>query len=709
MDELKGLRMKRICSIISFIVLLVPGILSKGNAQNHMIYPDELRQLHQNVWENIMDEPVDLSEVAILLSSLSENGSWPDIDYTSKQRGAWEPRSHITRLLEMAKAYQTKGAIFYHRTDVSEKIQSGLNYWLENDFICPNWWYPEIGVPKVFAPVLILMEAGLSPEQLQKGIKIMERSKIEMTGQNKVWLSGNVLLRSLLLRDVKTIKKAAESIQEELVVSSDEGVQPDWSYHQHGPQLQFGNYGLAYANDMIKWVSILRRTPFHFNENKVSVLRNYLLDGQQWVTWNNRMDISACGRQLFIDSPSEKAQSLAGDFEKMEKLDPNNANAYRKANDYKNLAGNKHFWRSDFQVQRNPDYYFSVKMNSERVIGAESCNSENIQGYYMGDGATYLYQTAREFKNIFPFWDWKKIPGTTIQQDNDTLPVLTSRGYRIPSNFVGGVSDGKNGVAVMNYIRNGLDAHKSWFMFDDMIVCLGSGINSSEGLPVTTSVNQAYLHGDVIFKTSADEKRADSQQFIQSPKWILHDNIGYLFPTGGMLVLETKQVEGSWHNVALRYPDKKMQADIFKLWLEHGVNPKDKSYEYILVPNANRPEMIKLENRKPFYIQNEIDRQEVISVSGDLAGVVFYKSGRTEIFGGVEVNRPCVLMLKKQATEVWLSIADPTQLLNEIEVVFSKEFSGNNAKIHENKTVLKIPLPNEGHAGETVRLVLKEM
>ena len=115
----------------------------------------------------------------------------------------------------------------------------------------------------------------------------------------------------------------------------------------------------------------------------------------------------------------------------------------------------------------------------------------------------------------------------------------------------------------MNYIRNGLNAHKSWFMFDDMIVCLGSGINSSEGLPVTTSINQSYLKGDVIIKTSAGENQVELQQFLNNPQWILHDNVGYMFPAGGTMVLETKPIEGSWHNVALRYPDKKMQADIF--------------------------------------------------------------------------------------------------------------------------------------------------
>jgi chondroitin AC lyase len=688
-----------------FMFFLMIGILY--GCQNHNVkYPDPLSQLHKNVFADILSAPAELDSVNKYLAEMSEDGSWPEIDYASKERGGWPPRNHISRLLIIAKAYQIKGTKFYHKTAVSEKIHLGLNYWLDNDFQCPNWWYPEIGVPQVLAPIMILMEAELSPEQKEKGIKILNRSAIGMTGQNKVWQSGNVLLRNLLLKNEDTIRLAATSIQEELVVSTGEGVQPDWSYHQHGPQLQFGNYGLAYIDDMIKWITILRNTPFQFDESKVSILRNYLLEGQQWVTWKNRYDISACGRQLFLGSQVSKAESLAKGLAKMEQLDLENAAYYRKANNWQNLTGNRHFWRSDFQIQRTADYCFSVKMCSERVIGAESCNAENIQGYYMGDGATFLYQTQDEFMDIFPFWDWKKIPGTTVHQDNDVLPVLTASGYRIESNFVGGVSDGKNGIAVMDYNRNGLTAQKAWFMFNDKIVCLGSGISSAENLPVTTSVNQSFLKGEVVFKNSGAEQIANKGEQLKNPDWIIHDNIGYLFPAGGKLNLETYEVEGYWNWVASRYPEEVMKADIFKLWFEHGINPKNDSYQYVLVPNASKQKMEELNSIQPFKIKNTKDIQEVVALNGEIAGVVFYQPGKSDIFGGVEVDKPCLVMLKKQEDGLQVSLADPTQLLDEINIWLNGHFSGENAFVESGKTRVKVILPKGEQAGKTVTLKL---
>jgi chondroitin AC lyase len=692
--------------VIYFSIPLLCLLLS-GCFDHKVKFPEELRQLHQNVWENILDVEIDEENVDLLLETLTDAGQWPGIDYEDKTRGAWSTRNHLRNLVDITIAYQSKGSKYYRKDEVSKKVQLALNLWLENDFLNPNWWHPDIGTPMMIAPVMVLMEAELTEEQMEMGYVILERSKMGKTGQNKVWLAGNVLFTSLLKKDIDTIKLASQAIQEELVVSMKEGVQPDWSYHQHGPQIQFGNYGLSYVNDMIKWITILRNTPFQFDEQKVSILRDYVLNGQRWITWKNQLDISACGRQLFIDSPELKAASLASHFTRMERLDPEFTDAYKQANQYETLSGHKHFWRSDFQVWRNPEYYFSLKMCSERVIGAESCNSENIQGYYMGDGATFLYQSGEEYRNIFPFLDWKKIPGTTTMQDDDPLPVLTARGYRIESDFVGGVSDGEIGVAALDYNRNGLQARKSWFMFDGKIICLGAGISSKTGLTVTTGVNQTYLNGEATLKIGEQISSVEGKQTLKSPSWILHDNLGYIFPDGGNLVLQAENIEGSWNWVARRYPDERMEADLFKLWFDHGKNPQDGSYEYILVPGADKEQLESLEKDFPFEISNEIYIQAVLTKDKTLAGIIFYRAGKFDRDYGIEVNKPCVMMLRKKPEGLQVSIADPTQMEKEIQITFKGEFTHDHARVENGKTIVSVTLPQGEEAGKTITLDLR--
>ena len=85
----------------------------------------------------------------------------------------------------------------------------------------------------------------MTEKEKQEAIRVMEQSQFGMTGQNKVWLAGNVLIRGLLLNDAELIKEARENICSEIVLGQKEGIQPDWSFHQHGPQQQFGNYGLS--------------------------------------------------------------------------------------------------------------------------------------------------------------------------------------------------------------------------------------------------------------------------------------------------------------------------------------------------------------------------------------------------------------------------------------------------------------------------------
>jgi len=76
---------------------------------------------------------------------------------------------------------------------------------------------------------------SIGTKEKQEAIRVMEQSQFGMTGQNKVWLAGNVLIRGLLLNDAELIKEARENICSEIVLGQKEGIQPDWSFHQHGP------------------------------------------------------------------------------------------------------------------------------------------------------------------------------------------------------------------------------------------------------------------------------------------------------------------------------------------------------------------------------------------------------------------------------------------------------------------------------------------
>ncbi len=670
-------------------------------AQQNKTYPPELAQMKTNLLNQFIENPIDNNTTTKLVNTLDKNGAWPGIEYSSKQRGRWPVIDHLENLQILCKAYLKNDSSFYHDKMVLTKINLALDYWLKYNFVSPNWWYPQIGIPQALAPILLVMEDELSNDQIEKGVKLLNRSKIGMGGQNKVWLSGNVMLKSLLLRKTDSVAIAAKSIQNEIKVSTGLGIQPDNSFHEHGSMLQQGNYGLHYLDDMMVWIAVLKNTPFAFDDSKIKILRNYALDGMQWVVYKNAFDIAASGRHLFKDELVKKRNDLMARFLDLSKLDPTYTSNYIKATDYKNLVGNKHFWNSDYHVQRNPNYFFTIKMSSSRVSGYETVNLENMLGYHLGSGMTLLYQTDDEYENIFPFWNWKKLPGTTIIQDETPIPMSNAWGYKIEGDFVGGVTDGVNGIAVLQYNRGGLQANKSWFMFDNQIVCLGNGITADTKYEVTTSINQAHLKGDVLVSLNNKSSKVSGDKLFENPNWVLHNNIGYYFPVGGNVQLAAKSVTGSWYNVAQRYPDVNEKADIFSLWINHGKKAKDAKYQYVLVPNASEKIMKEVNDKPAFKITNDADKQVVIANDGKMAGIVFYQAGKATVFGGITVDQPCIILLKDNGKEIELSIAEPTHKLTSIKFSIDGSYENTNSKIENGQTTLQIKLPVDGLAGSS--------
>ena len=133
-----------------------------------------------------------------------------------------------------------------------------MQWWITNDPHNPNWWHNEIGVPQLLGETAMLMGNDL-PDDLRAGtIKIMKRSVwTKWTGQNLVWGCGNQVIRGILEKDEKTVADAYTRMYQEIRVEKPEGegIMPDASFHQHGPQFYSGGYGLAFANDVGRFVA----------------------------------------------------------------------------------------------------------------------------------------------------------------------------------------------------------------------------------------------------------------------------------------------------------------------------------------------------------------------------------------------------------------------------------------------------------------------
>ena len=66
---------------------------------------------------------------------------------------------------------------------------------------------------------MLCIREELSPDEIAIGWKVLERSAFGKTGQNKVWLAGNQLMKGLLIDDEALVVKAKDVIAEEIFMT----------------------------------------------------------------------------------------------------------------------------------------------------------------------------------------------------------------------------------------------------------------------------------------------------------------------------------------------------------------------------------------------------------------------------------------------------------------------------------------------------------
>lgn len=563
--------------------------------------------------------PFDLKKIDGYIARLQPDGSWNDINYADTKRSGWEPKQHADRLLEMAKLYKTAGSPREGDRVLGEQIHRALGYWLRERPKCLNWWQNEIGIPKTLGPMCILIEDELSPAEKAGIIDVCAAARFKMTGQNKVWLAGNVLLRGLLEGNDTTVRMARDTIMSEICVGRAEGIKPDWSFHQHGPQQQFGNYGLAYVSGMSFYYRLFDGTPFRFDSEQEQILRSLINEGYKWVVWHRYMDVSALGRQLFHNAQLHKAYTTAYTAAAFG-IDgfPTKGNP---------LVGHKHFDDSDYTIHRTADWMASLKMSSSRVIGTEVVNEDNHLGYYLGDGATFYYVDGDEYLNVYPFWDWRKIPGVTAYEDTAPLPNIRQNKSRNLSPHVGGLTHGSCGVSAMALDRDGLKARKAWLYTDDFVMNLGAGIATDSLLQVTTAIEGRVKHGDLnVLNGKKWRTVSGTEAFPAGETRLLHASVGYIVMPGDTLVVESGTRTGDWSENMKMYRPAKVQGDVVAMHLRHGVAPKDASYHYFVMPatTAGAVESFDPASRVKIH-RNDRDAQvvETLGTTPELWAVVY--------------------------------------------------------------------------------------
>jgi chondroitin AC lyase len=635
--------------------------------------------------------PVDTAS-AELLESIQTDGSWIDIDYEDDLKAnGWQPILHLQRLSILADAYSSSNSVYYNNFELYEAIVNGLNYYYSANPTSDNWWHIDIQAPRELGKILVLARGGtyqvptLTESNILNRLDSITPLPNTYVGANRTDFALWYFYKGLLRDDANEVTYAVNEAYDELDLTTASGVQHDLSYQIHGPQLYFNGYGQTYINGLGNIIQHVKGTTYDMPNAKLDFYRNFVLGPYSQIIRGRYSSFNAYGRDIARPNVLKFSTSF---YNMAMIVDPAYANEYQVIFDRVNgvtspsnnvTAKNSYMYRSNFMAHNRTDYNFDVRANSYRINKTESGNGENLKGKFLSDGATNIQVNGDEYYNIFPVWDWSKIPGTTAPQYSGIElkpPNFGGPAGLGTSIFSGGATDGTYGVQVFDMNDYDTQAKKSWFLFDEEIVCLGAGISSSASELINTTINQSNLDGPVVVSQSGTPVTLStgSYNYPTGVDWVMHDSIGYFIPNGGSLKLSNQPQSGSWYEISTPRCADMITKDVFKLWFDHGVSPSNDSYAYVIAPGKTTVQQMNNYNTSNVTIvQNDGFVQAVKHNGLDMMQVVFHSAGILN-FGDITltVNRACALILNNVSTAtVSVSAADPSENLSSLKVSWS--------------------------------------
>ncbi|MDR7383823.1 polysaccharide lyase 8 family protein [Promicromonospora iranensis] len=640
-----------------------------------------------------------------LLGVLTPDQTWSDLALSGGERTIGLRLSY-ERLRSIARAYATPGSRYEHDEEVRDVLLTALDHLHETRYNehtrrSGNWWDREIGIPLQLTATSMLLYDDLGADRLERYMAAVKAHTPApaYAAANRVWTARVVAERALLLDDEESLTSALRGITPAFrLVTSGDGIRPDGSFLQHDVHPYSGGYGLSLLTSAASVLALLRDTPWQLSGTPVDNLLTWVDEGlAPWLHAGAVMG-PVRGRNIArVSAQDHDAGRAAASALRLlsRATDGDRARRWRGLAAYASGAqaggagveplappvGTTVFPAMDRVVHRRPAFTVAVAMSSARIASYESIGAENRRGWYSGSGAYYLYDAAgsQYDDHYWPTVDAARIAGTTVAAG--TPAASAGAGFRSDKHWVGGVAVGSSAAVGMAFRHPddqgmpGATGQKSWFLLDDEVVALGAGIASSSGRPVETVVDnrrlldpegqQLVVDGRQVPPTGGTPAvTADGPGWAHLSGATPGTGIGYVFRTGQRLSLLRERRTGRWSEInrSAVHRDRTVRTNSFAtLWLEHGVDPVDARYGYVLLPGAT-PEGTAAYAAAP--------RTEVLA-NGPLVQAVrrdgttalnVWATGAPET-GGVSCDRPAAILLTQDGTQLTVAVADPTQQL----------------------------------------------
>ncbi|MCU6712106.1 DNRLRE domain-containing protein [Paenibacillus sp. J5C_2022] len=651
---------------------------------------------------------------------------WSDLTSTTN---SGHLTSNYSRLRDMAVAYSTVGSTLYQDTALESAIVGGLDWMYANRYNeltakYGNNWHWDIGAPLVLGDVMALMYDSLSAAQIANYSAAVDHFTPGVgavdTGANRLDKALILMLRGIVGKDSGKLTQARDAVsaalpdvsyskwQANMAYGDRDGFYSDGSFIQHNYVPSTGSYGIGLLGGVTKLTMVLQGSTWTITDPNLSHVYDWVTEVFDPHIYRGLVMHGVMGRSIarskiyrgpdmYVLRLSESASpAQAALFKSMVKYwieaDSTLANPYenRRISDIAllksltddasisprgDLTLHKQFSVMDRIVHLRPGFAFGVSMSSSRIYNYESINGENLKGWYTGEGMTYLYNNdLNQYTDAFwPTVNAYRLPGTT--SDGATR----SQGYASTKSWVGGsVIDREYGAAGMDLDphNSSLSGKKSWFMFDDEIVALGAGITSTDNRDVETIVDNRMLNaaGDNTLTVDGTVRSGllNWSESMSDARWAhlagnaADSDIGYYFPQSPTVHGLREARTGSWQQIHSGGDSAPLTRNYLSLALNHGMNPTDASYSYVLLPNKSAAATSGYSADPDITIMaNNAHVQAVHEKDAGVTAANFWSPGTV---GPIRSSNPASVMIRENGNELTIAVSDPTMLQNEVAV-----------------------------------------
>lgn len=655
----------------------------------------------------------------------SRTSLWSDLASTTNSAHV---TSNYERLMTMARGYATPGSSLQGNADLLADILGGLEWMHANRYSATtaqynNWWDWEIGAPLELNDICVLLYDQLPSTQLANYMAAVDHQTPtpDMTGANRVWKAQVVGLRACLVKSSAKLSSARDAFSAVFAyVTTGDGFYVDGSFIQHNYHPYTAGYGKALIETMAPVLNWLSGSTWAVVDPAQSNLYRWIFEAYEPIIYNGLPWDLVRGREANRNNstPAAAGQSIMNSILQVAQFAPpaeslrmkRMLKEWAQKNYTRNfvstlglptlamakalmadtsiaprgeLIGHYSFPSMDRVVHLGAGYGFGLSMSSTRIANFESINYENLEGWFTGDGHTTLYNgDLNAFADSYNFTvDAYRLPGVTADVTHSKLPAANGgrqaqgQSTRSPHSWAGGAALDRYGAAGVQFKGVGvtLTGKKSWFMFDDEIVCLGAGITSTDSRPIETTVEQRKINSagtnaftvDGVARSTALgwTEAATAVIWAHLAGHVTGADIGYYFPGSSALRFVREARTGALRDIdSAEGSSTPATRNYLRISLEHGSNPANAAYQYVLLPGRNATRTKQYAAAPQITIlANNTNVQAVRETSLGITAANFWTDS-SQTIGGITSNKKASVLVREDGPFIDVSVSDPTQL-----------------------------------------------